>query len=82
MHGSFDKSGDTDNNTSRSRGFGFLAFALLAIVLAGLAITQPSASKWISEAAQAEFAAAYIVPDIAPARLEKPAMETRTVRAD
>ena len=58
MHGSFDRSRETDDNsTYRSWGLGFFALpALLAIVLVGLAIVQPSASNWISEAAQAEFA--------------------------
>ena len=57
MHGSFDRSDETDS-TYRSAGFGFCAFpALLAVVLIGLAITQPSAFNWISEAAQAELVA-------------------------
>jgi hypothetical protein len=83
MHGSFDRSGETDNSTYRSWGFGFLALpALLAIMLVGLAIVQPSASNWISEAAQAELAAAILAPDVAPTQLAKPAMEIRTVRAE
>jgi len=82
MHGSFDRSGETDS-TYRSAGFGFCAFpALLAVVLIGLAITRPSAFNWISEAAQAELAAIYLAPDIVPAQLAKPAMEIRTVRAN
>jgi hypothetical protein len=64
-------------------GFGFLALsALFAIMLAGLAMVQPSASNWISEAAQAEFAATILVPDATPTRLAKPAMEIRTVGAN
>jgi hypothetical protein len=82
MHGSFDRSGETDTSTYRSWGFGFCAFALLAIALVGLAFAQPSAFNWISEAAQAEYAATYVAPDIAPARLARPAMEIRTVRAN
>ncbi len=83
MHGSFDRSGETGNSTYRSWGFGFLALsALLAIVLVGLAIVQPSASNWISQAAQAEFAATILVPDAAPTRIAKPAMEIRTVGAN
>jgi hypothetical protein len=83
MHGSLDRSGETDNRAYRSQGFGFLALpALLAIVLVGLAIVQPSASNWISEAAQAEFAATFPVPDVAPTQLAKPTMENRTIRAN
>jgi hypothetical protein len=83
MHGPFDRSGESDNSTYRSWGFGFLALsALFAIMLAGLAIAQPSASNWISEAAQAEFAATILVPDATPTRLAKPAMEIRTVGAN
>jgi hypothetical protein len=82
MHNSFDRSGETDNSIYRRWGFGFCAFALLAIVLVGLAIAQPSASNWISEAAQAEFAAAYSAPDVAPARLARPATDIRIVRAN
>jgi hypothetical protein len=81
MHGSFDRSGETDNGAHRS--WGFLALpALLAIVLVGWAIAQPSASNWISEAAQAEFATTNLVPDVAPTRLAKPATEMRTVRTN
>jgi hypothetical protein len=81
MHGSFETSGETDNRDYR--GLGFLALpALLAVVLVGLAIAQPSAFNWISEAVQAEFAASDFVRDVAPTRLAKPAMEMRTVRAD
>ena len=82
MHGSFDRR-EADNSIYRSWGFGFLALpVILAIVLVGLAIAQPSASNWISETAQAEFAATYMAPDVAPARLAKPATEIRTVRAN
>jgi hypothetical protein len=83
MHGSLDRSGKTDNSTYRSWSSGFLALpALLAIVLIGLAIVQPSASNWISEAAQAEFAATVFLPDVAPTQHANPAMEIRTVRAN
>ena len=79
MHRSFDKSGGTDDSIYRSWGFGFCAFALLAIALVGLAIAQPSAIDWISETAQAEYAATYSPPVTAPAR---PATDIRLVRAN
>jgi hypothetical protein len=82
MHGAFDRR-ETDNSIYRSWGFGFLALPeVLAIVLVGLAIARPSTSNWISDTAQAEFAAAFLAPDVAPTRLAKPAMEIRTVRAN
>ena len=76
---SLDRSGKTDNTSYPSWGFGFCAFALLAMMLVGLAIGQPSALNWISEAAQAEYSATYLAPDTAPAR---PATDTRIVRAN
>jgi hypothetical protein len=77
MHRSFDRPGETDESIYRSWGFGFCAFALLAIALIGLAIAQPSAIGWISETAQAEYAATYLAP--VPAR---PAADVRIVRAN
>jgi hypothetical protein len=55
---------------------------LVVIALIGLAITQPAASNWISEAVQAEFAGTSFAPDLAPTQLAPPARETRTVRAN
>jgi hypothetical protein len=82
MFGSFDRR-EAGDSIYRNWGFGFLALpVLLAMVLVGLVIAQPSASNWIAEAAEAEFAAAYFAPDVAPTRLAKPAMEIRTVRAN
>jgi hypothetical protein len=51
---------------------------LVAAALVGLAILQPSAPNWISEAAQAEFVGMNL-PDVIPAQ---PAMQIRTVKAD
>jgi hypothetical protein len=79
MHHSFDRSGETGNSVYRSWGFGLCAFALLAMTLVGLAIAQPSAFNWISETAEAEYAAPFLVPDSAPAR---PAADVRIVRAN
>jgi hypothetical protein len=46
-----------------------------------LALAQPAASNWISEAVQAEFGGSNLTPEIAPAQLAKPAMQIRTVGA-
>jgi hypothetical protein len=82
MHGSFDRPGQSGNRTQRSWSVGFFAFPiLLVIALIGLALAQPAASNWISEAVQAEFGGSNLTPEIAPAPLAKPAMQIRTVRA-
>jgi hypothetical protein len=81
MHGSFDRSGKSNNRIQRSWSFGFFALpALLAITLIGLAIVQPAASNWISEAVQAEFAGFNLPP--APTQIARPAEETRAVRTN
>jgi hypothetical protein len=84
MHGTFEGPRETSDNSTHGRwSIGFLALAaLLAIALIGLAAIQPTASNWIAEAVQAEFANTYISPETAPARLVRPASEVRTVRAD
>jgi hypothetical protein len=72
MHGSFDRSGETNNRTDRSWIVGLLSLPLVvALVLCGLAMTQPAAFKWISEAAQAEFVGADL-PEAAPTQLAQP----------
>ena len=82
MHGTFDRSGESHNRTDRSLSLGlFLLPALLVIALVALAVMQPAASVWISEAAQAEFVGVN-VPDLAPTQLAQPAMRVRTVRAN
>ena len=83
MHGTFDRSGESRNRFDRSWSAGLFAVpALFAIALIGLAMTQPAASNWISEAAEAEFAGAFITPEIAPTQLAQPAMQIRTVKAE
>ena len=51
---------------------------LVVIALVALAIIQPAAPSWISEAAQAEFVG-MSSPDVVPTQ---PAMQIRTVKAD
>ncbi len=82
MHGSFDRPGESENRMQRNWGIGFLTFPiLLAIALVGLAIAQPAASNWISEAVEAEFGGGNLTPEIAPIQLAKPAMQIHTVGA-
>jgi len=81
MHGTFDRSGESHNRTDRGWSLGlFLLPTFLAIALIALAVIQPAAPVWISEAAQAEFVGS--VPDLAPTQLAQPAMRVRTVRAN
>ncbi len=83
MHGSLDKSGKSDGSIYQKWGIGFLALSgLLVIALVTLAIVQPSASNWISEAVQAEVAGFSTIPEITPTQLARPAMQIRTVRAN
>ena len=83
MHGTFEKSREVrDTNFRRSSGIGFLAVPVLIAALVGLAIAKPAASTWIAEAAQAEFAGRFMMPEAAPTQLARPANEVRTVRAD
>jgi hypothetical protein len=69
MHGSFERSGENANRVQSSWSVGFFVLPLvLVIVLVALAMTQPIASNWISEAAQAEFVGTDVAP-VAPTQL-------------
>jgi len=83
MHGSLDKPPRDDQSSNRGWDIKLVALPiLLMIALIGLAVSHPSASKWISDAAQAEFVGTDFVPDLAPpTRLAQPRNEIRTVKA-
>ena len=84
MHGSFDRSDKSNNRIDRGSGIGFLALPVtLVIVLIGLAMIQPAAPAWISEAVQAEFVGPDVGPDMRPMQLAQPDMVvTGTVKAN
>jgi hypothetical protein len=84
MHGSFNRSGKSNNRIDRGWGIGFFALpVLLVIAVIGLAIIQPAAPVWISEAVQAEFVGTNLGPDIRPTQLAQPSMVvTGTVNAN
>jgi hypothetical protein len=83
MHGSFDKSGESDNRIHRNWGIALYALtAVLAVALIVMVIVNPNVSTWVSQAAQAEFVGTDFIRDAAPTRLAKPATEIRTVRAN
>jgi len=79
MHGSFDRSQEQHGNVDRDWNIVLFAVPVLVVIaLVALALIQPSAPSWISEAAQAEFVGIDL-PDVAP---EQPAKQIRTVKAD
>ena len=84
MHGRFERSRETSDNSIYSRwGIGFLALpALLVIALIILVTAQPTGSNWISEAVQAEFAGASSSTDAAPIQIARPAGATRGARTN
>jgi uncharacterized membrane protein len=83
MHGTFDRSDNTGKTVNPNSGLRLVVIpALLGVALVTLAIMQPNASRWISEAAQAEFAATYPVPEDVPTRLAQPADNLRSARAN
>jgi len=83
MHGSFERSGRSDNHTHRSWSVGLFALPALVVVgLIGLAIAKPAVSGWISQAVEAEYTGIYVVPELAPTQLARPAMELRSARVN
>ena len=81
MHGSFDNSGKNEESIHRRWGLGFLALpVVLVITLIALALTQPVASNWISEATQAELAIPTLSPQPAPTQLARPVMELPSIK--
>ena len=88
MHGSFDKSGKDESSGKdygvyEKVGFGFLALpVVLLVTLLGLAIINPKASSWISQAVEAEFADFSAPPALTPTEMARPSMAIRTVRAN
>jgi hypothetical protein len=83
MHGSLNEKPGDPKSAYRAWDNKLVALPILIVVaLIGIAITQPSASKWISESVQAEFAGTDLVPDAAPpTRIAQPRNEVRTVKA-
>lgn len=81
MHGTFGRRRETDDNSRWELGFLALP-VIVAIVLIGLAIAEPNASIWISEAVQAEFSGINISPAAVPTQLAEPAGRMRGVKAN
>ncbi|MFB9266977.1 hypothetical protein ACFFWD_28100 [Bradyrhizobium erythrophlei] len=81
MHGSLDKRAPDEQSNYQSFSIKLVALPVLIIIaLIGLVVSHPAAVKWVSDAAQAEFAGTDFVPDVAPpARVAEPHNEIRTV---
>ena len=68
MQRAFDKLDRQENRTQRKWTAG-IAAACGAILLVALMSNSPTASSWVSQAAQAEVAASTITPDAAPVQI-------------
>jgi hypothetical protein len=87
MQGSFDKQPQGDRSVYQSFSIKLVALPVLFIVaLIGMAVSRPSASKWISDAVQVvgtQFVGTDPVPNLAPpAQLARPTNQIRTVKAN
>jgi hypothetical protein len=87
MQGSFDKQPQGDRSAYQSFSIKLVALPVLFIVaLIGMAVSRPSASKWISDAVQAvgtQFVRTDFVPNLAPpTQLARPTSQIRTVKAN
>ena len=82
MHGSFDQPRE-GKSAYRNWNMKLIALPILGVVaLIAFVISHPEASKWIADAAQAEFVSTDFVPDLAPpTRIAQPTNEIRTVKA-
>jgi hypothetical protein len=83
MHGPVEEQPQDSRSVYRNWDIKLFALPILLVVaLVGFAVSHPGASKWISDAAQAEFVGMDLVPDLAPpTRLAQPTNEIRTVKA-
>jgi hypothetical protein len=80
MPRAFDKLGRQENPTQWKWTAGIAAtFIMLALV--ALMSNSPTASNWVSDAVQAEFASSNMAPQQAPVQTAQPANPMRTVRA-
>jgi hypothetical protein len=78
MHGSFDQPRE-GKSAYRNWNMKLIALPILGVVaLIAFVISHPNASKWISDAAQAEFVGTDLAP---PTLVAQPANEIRTVKA-
>jgi hypothetical protein len=83
MHRPADRSGNTDRTIYANSSLRFVVIpAILSVLMAALAMTQPDVSRWMMESVQAEFAPSGPLPEAAPTQLAQPAKETGSVKAN
>jgi hypothetical protein len=80
MPRAFDKLDQQENRTQWKWTAG-IAAAFIMLALVALMSGSPTASNWISDAVQAEFASSNMAPAPAPVQTAQPANPVRTVRA-
>jgi hypothetical protein len=79
MQGPAEKQPSDSRNAYRNWDIKLFALpVLLAAALIGFMVSHPGASKWVADAAQAEFVGTDLAP---PTRLAEPKSEIRTVKA-
>jgi hypothetical protein len=79
MHGPLEKQPRDGKSAYRNWDIKLYALPILLVVaLIGFAVSRPGASKWISDAAQAEFVGTDLAP---PTLVAQPTNEIRTVKA-
>ena len=83
MQGPVEKQPRDGRNAYRNWDIKLFALPVfLATALIGFVVSHPGVSRWIADAAQAEFVGTDLVPEIAPpTRLAAPKYEIRTVTA-
>jgi len=82
MHGSFDPRPREGHSVYRNWTMKLIALPILGVVaLIAFVVSHPQASKWIADAAQAEFVNMDFAPELAPTRIAQPNNEIRTVKA-
>jgi hypothetical protein len=82
MPRAFDKPDQHENDVPSSWTVGMTAVCWISlIVFVALMANSPTASTWISDGVQAEFAASTMTSDPAPVQTAQPAKTIQTVRA-
>jgi hypothetical protein len=82
MHGSFDESGKADEVSFNRHNTKVVVIpVLVAAAMVALAIARPEVSRWISEAAQAEFAVGPAL-EAAPTQFARPPNEMHLVKVN
>ena len=80
MRRTFDRLDQQENRAQWKWTAGFAA-ACGVILFVALMSNSPTASTWVSDAAQAEMAASTMTSDVAPVQTAQPAKAIQTVRA-